>query len=68
MAKLTLRQIYHGDKYNIMGEVIKDFMENGSPDVQENTGLELLIVKHTIKATEKMRKNGDYLSEMMVEE
>ncbi len=61
MAKLTLQELYLGDKYNIMGEAIKDFLQNGSPDYEERTGIELLIVKHTILATEKMKQNGDYV-------
>ena len=64
MAQLTLQQLYLGDKYNIIGEVFKDFWSNGSPDVEERTGLELLIVKHTLIATEKMKQNGDYISDL----
>lgn len=52
MVKLTLQQLYLGNKYNIIGEVFKDFWQNGSPDVEERTGIELLIVKHTILAME----------------
>ena len=64
MAQLTLQQLYLGDKYNIIGEVFKDFWSNGSPDQEERTGLELLIVKHTLIASEKMKQNGDYISDL----
>ena len=55
MAKLTLQQIYRDDNYNIIGEPFKDFWSNGSPDPEERTGLELLIVKHPILAMEKLK-------------
>ncbi len=61
MAKLTLQELYLDDKYNIMGKAIKDFLQNGSPDYNERTEIELLIVKHTILATGKMKQNGDYV-------
>ncbi len=61
MAKLTLQELYLGDKYNIMGKAIKDFLQNGSPDYNERTGMELLIVKHIVLTTEKMKQNGDYV-------
>ena len=64
MAKLTLQQLYLGDKYNIIGEVFKDFWSNGSPDPKERTGLELLIVKHTILAMEKLKNEGDCIADL----
>ena len=64
MAKLTLQQLYLGEKYNIIGEVLKDFWNNGSPDKEERTGLELLIVKHTILAMEKLKNEGDCIADL----
>lgn len=64
MAKQTLQQLYFGDEYNIMGEAVADFLRNGSQDVELRTGLELLIVKHTMMATMKMIKQGDFISEL----
>ena len=65
MAELTLQQLYLGDKYNIIGEVLKDFWSNGSPDVEERTGLEILIVKHTLIASENMKQNGDCIADII---
>ena len=64
MAELTLQQLYLSDKYNIIGELFKDFWNNGSPDPEERTGLELLIVKHTLIASEKMKQNGDCIADL----
>ena len=64
MANLTLQQLYLSDKYNIIGEVFKDFCNNGSQDSEERTGLELLIVKHTILAMEKLKNEGDCIADL----
>ena len=64
MATYTIEQLYLGDKYNIIGEVFKDFWSNGSLDPEERTGLELLIVKHTILAMEKLKNEGDCIADL----
>ncbi|MFI3326844.1 MAG: hypothetical protein R3Y35_11830 [Clostridia bacterium] len=63
MTKINLQEFYLGDKYNVMGEATKDFLLNGSPDIEEQTGIELLIVKHTLIAAEKMKLENDYILE-----
>ena len=65
MAKLTVKQLYYGDKYGVMGQVIKSLLQNPPPTVtiDSNTYRELEIVRQTLIAVEKMKKNGDCIAE-----
>ena len=65
MAKITIKDLYYGDKYAVMSEVFKA-MFLASPNkagVDEQTALELEIVRQTLIAVEKMKKNGDCIAE-----
>lgn len=69
MAQMSLEELYRGEgvgeKYGIMGEVMKDFFENGRPSAyDERTWLEMLLVKHALIAAEKMKNEGDTVSGM----
>lgn len=69
MAQISLEELYRGEgvgeKYGIMGEVMKDFFENGRPaEYHERTWLEMLLVKHALIAAEKMKNEGDTVSGM----
>lgn len=69
MAQMSLEELYRGEgvgeKYGIMGEVMKDFFENGRPlEYDERTWLEMLLVKHALIASEKMKSEGDTVSGM----
>lgn len=69
MAQMSLEEFYRGEsageKYGIMGEVMKDFLQNGRPsEYDERTWLEMLLVKHALIAAEKMRNEGDTVSGM----
>ena len=33
MAKLTVKQLYYGDEYGVMGQVIKSLLQNPPPTV-----------------------------------
>ena len=64
MAQMSLEELYRGEsageKYSILGEVMKDFFQNGCPsEYDERTWLEMLLVKHTLIAAEKMKNEGD---------
>ena len=50
MAKLTVEQLYYGDKYGVMGQVIKSLLQNPPPTVtiDPNTYRELEIVRQTL--------------------
>ena len=69
MAQMSLEELYRGEgvgeKYGIMGKVMKDFLQNGRPsEYDERTWLEMLLVKHTLMAAEKMKNEGDTVSGM----
>jgi len=69
MARISLEELYQGEgageKYGILGEVMKDFFENGRPsEYDERTCLEMLLVKHALIAVEKMKNEGDTVSDM----
>ena len=65
MAQITIKELYYGDKYAVMSEVFKT-MFLASPNkagVDEQTAIELEIVRQTLIAVEKMKRNGDRISE-----
>ena len=69
MAQMSLEELYRGEgageKYGILGEVMKDFFENGrAAEYDERTWLEMLLVKHALIAAEKMKSEGDTVSGM----
>ena len=69
MARISLEELYRGEgaggRYNIMGEVMKDLLTNGVPrEYDEDTWREMLLVKHTLTAAEKMKNEGDFVSEL----
>ena len=69
MARMSLEELFRGEsageKYGIMGEVMKDFFKYGCPsDYDERTWLEMLLVKHALIAAEKMKSEGDTVSGM----
>ena len=67
MAQMSLEELYRGEsageKYGILGEVMKDFFENGRPaEYDERTWVDMLLVKHALIAAEKMKNEGDTVS------
>ena len=65
MAKITIKELYYGDKYAVMSEVFMT-MFLSSPNksgVDEQTALEPEIVRQTLIAVEKMKKSGDCIAE-----
>lgn len=69
MAQMSLEELFRGEsageKYGILGEVMKDFLQNGHPsEYDERTWLEMLLVKHALIAAEKMKNDGDTVSGM----
>ena len=65
MARFTIKELYYGDKYGIMGEVIKAIMQNPNWENAEDldTIRELEIIRQTLIAAEKMKQNGDCIAE-----
>ena len=58
MAKLTLEDLYYGDKYDILGKVVVELLRGGRHE-NEQTQIELCIVKYTLLAAQRMALDGD---------
>ena len=58
MAKFTLEELYYGDKYNIMGNTAAEMLRRGMCE-DEQTEIELCLVKHTLLAAQRMTLEGD---------
>ncbi len=64
MAKFTIEELYCGDKYGIAGEVIREIYAHQEDFTKDpNQFRELEIVRQTLIAVEKMKKNGDSIAE-----
>ena len=70
MARMTIEELYrgerNGEKYGgIMGAVQTELLTHGVPkDYDEQTWIELLIVKYSLVTAEQMKKEGDFVSGM----
>lgn len=65
MPRMTVEEIYRGEKYGVMGAATADYLMNGRPsEYDERTWLEMLLVKHALIAAEKMKNEGDTVSGM----
>ena len=65
MAKITLKELYYGDKYAVMREVAKTIEDNPLwEDAKDRDAIrELEIVRQTLITAEKMKQNGDCIAE-----
>ena len=64
MAKITIEELFYGDKYGVMGEVVKQVFARQDEFLEDpHTFRELEIVRQTLIAVEKMKKNGDCIAE-----
>ena len=65
MAKITIEELYRGDKYNIMGAVAVKAMMLGIDERTEEgqTWIEMELIRQTVIAIEQMKKNGDCIAE-----
>lgn len=60
MAQYRFEELYGVGKYHIFDNVMKDFFENEcNPDYEEQTWLEMLLIKRMLIAAEKMKQEGD---------
>ena len=65
MARMTVEEVYRGEKYNVMSAATADYLMNGRPsEYDKRTWLEMLLVKHALIAAEKMKSEGDTVSGM----
>ena len=65
MAKITIEELYRGEKYDIMSAVAVKAMTLGIDERTEEgrTWIEMELVRQTLIAVEKMKKNGDCMAE-----
>ena len=64
MAKITIKELFYGDKYSIVGEVVKQVFARQDEFIADpHTFRELEIVRQTLIAVEKKKKNGDCIAE-----
>ena len=60
MAKITIEQLFYGNKYRVRNEVVKQVFARQDEFVADpHTFRELEIVRQTLIAVEKMKKNGE---------
>ena len=65
MVRVTVEEIYRGEKYGVMSAATADYLNNGRPtEYDERTWLDMLLVKHALIAAEKMKSEGDTVSGM----
>ena len=65
MAKITIEELYRGEKYDIMSAVAAKAMTLGIDERTEDgrTWIEMELVRQTLIAVGKMKKNGDCIAE-----
>ena len=65
MAKITIEELYRGDKYDIMSAVTARTLRLGIDERTEEgrTWIEMELVRQTVIAIEQMKKNGDCIAE-----
>ena len=65
MVKITIEELYRGEKYDIMSAVAVKAMTLGIGERTEEgrTWIEMELVRQTLIAVEKMKRNGDCIAE-----
>jgi len=65
MARITVEEVYRGEKYGVMSAAMVEYLRDGRPaEYDERTWVEMLIVKHALIAADKMKLEGDSISGM----
>ena len=65
MARITVEEVYRGEKYGVMSAAMAEYLKDGHPtEYDERTWVEMLIVKHALIAADKMKLEGDSISGM----
>ena len=65
MARITVEEVYRGEKYGVMSAAMAEYLKDGRPaEYDERTWVEMLIVKHALIAADKMKSEGDSISGM----
>ena len=65
MAKITIEELYRGERYDIMSAVTVKALRLGVDVrcVEGQTWIEMELVRQTVIAIEQMKKNGDCIAE-----
>ncbi len=65
MAKITVEELYRGEKYDIMSAVTVRALLLGIDERAEDgrTWIEMELIRQTLIAVEKMKTNGDCIAE-----
>ena len=65
MAKITIEELYRGEKYDFMSAVTAKALQLGIVERCEEgqTWIEMERVRQTVIAIEQMKKNGDCVAE-----
>ena len=65
MAKITIEELYRGEKYDIMSSVVAKAMTLGIDERTEEgrMWIEMELVRQTVIAIEQIKKNGDCIAE-----
>lgn len=65
MAQISIAEIYSGKKYDVMSAAMAEYLKDGRPaEYGERTWIDMLLVKHTLIAADKMKMEGDTVSGM----
>ncbi len=65
MAQITVEEVYNGAKYEVMSSAVAEYLKNGRPvEYDEQTWMDMLLVKHALIAADKMKIEGDSISGM----
>lgn len=65
MAQISIAEIYSGEKYDVMSAAMAEYLKDGRPsEYGERTWIDMLLVKHTLIAADKMKIEGDTVSGM----
>ncbi len=65
MAQITVEEVYNGTKYEVMSSAVAEYLKNGRPaEYDEQTWMDMLLVKHALIAADKMKIEGDSISGM----
>ena len=65
MARITVEEVYRGEKYDVMSAAMAEYLKDGRPaEYDERTWVEMLIVKHALSAADKMKSEDDSISGM----
>ena len=61
MAAYTIEEIFNGNKYSVMSEVVKEILLSCPYELAEDeqTAIEMAYVNHTIIMLREIENNGD---------